>query len=726
MTRQRRVPLVMLLLAGTSGLVPAAGCKGAAPRPPAVAPAPPPPAWTLWPIDRKIGAILRLEDQRRLDDAAGASLLELVTDAEPLVRRRSALAIGRVGLDAGTAALVGALGDANESVRANAAFALGLARSRSAVDALISALSDPQPAVKARAADAIALILEPPAAPPAAAGPSADSAVTRAATAIASAAVGCAAVIAPIPPDDQTVSVPPDVDFCRSAILATTRLRNYDALSRIVLSVEGKPVSSWWPVAYGLQRVRDKRGVDALAELAHTDGVSTQAFALRGLADHGDPRATGQARAIAVRRTAEIRLRVAAIDSLARLKDADSVPMLQQLLADRSTPQNVLLTATAALGAIGDTAAFDVLADRFNHPWAPMRVATMTAAARLDPEAFLLLVSGIGLDKDWSVRAALAGILAPLDPERVRALISELAKDPDPRVQAPALEALVKVGSPNGAADAAVDVDIDTRIAAALDAADFNLRAIAAGLIGSRKSPGGAERLAAAYRRGLTDANESARGAALEGLAEFGKEAAAPTLREALNDSDWSIRLKAAALLRGMGEETAEPARPAPQRFPAEFFDSPALLRPQYSPHAFIETKYGVIEIELNVVEAPLATQSFIALARRGFFNGMRIHRVVPNFVAQAGDDRGDGAGGPGYTIRDELSPLPYVRGTVGMALGGPDTGGSQFFIAASPQPHLEGKYAVFGRVIRGIEFLDLLSLFDVIERIQVWDGTSF
>ena len=82
----------------------------------------------------------------------------------------------------------------------------------------------------------------------------------------------------------------------------------------------------------------------------------------------------------------------------------------------------------------------------------------------------------------------------------------------------------------------------------------------------------------------------------------------------------------------------------------------------------------------------------------------MRVHRVVPNFVVQAGDPRGDGEGGPGYTMRDELSPLPYVRGTVGMALDWRDTGGSQFFITLSPQPHLDAKYTVFGRVVNGMD----------------------
>ena len=81
--------------------------------------------------------------------------------------------------------------------------------------------------------------------------------------------------------------------------------------------------------------------------------------------------------------------------------------------------------------------------------------------------------------------------------------------------------------------------------------------------------------------------------------------------------------------------------------------------------------------------------------------------------------------GGPGYTIQDELSPIPYVRGTLGMALEFKDTGGSQFFITLSPQPHLDGKYTVFGKVVKGLELLDRLSQWDVIERIRIVDGES-
>ena len=104
---------------------------------------------------------------------------------------------------------------------------------------------------------------------------------------------------------------------------------------------------------------------------------------------------------------------------------------------------------------------------------------------------------------------------------------------------------------------------------------------------------------------------------------------------------------------------------------------------------------------------APLTTSNFLQLARIGYFDGQEWPRVVPNFVAQGGDPRGDTSGGPGYSIRDELNRSRFGTGTVGMALSGPDTGGSQFFITHSPQPHLDGGYTVFGRVLVGREVIE-------------------
>jgi cyclophilin family peptidyl-prolyl cis-trans isomerase len=135
---------------------------------------------------------------------------------------------------------------------------------------------------------------------------------------------------------------------------------------------------------------------------------------------------------------------------------------------------------------------------------------------------------------------------------------------------------------------------------------------------------------------------------------------------------------------------------------------------------ARIETDRGTIELRLAADQAPLTVANFVSLARRGYFDGQRFHRVIPSFVAQGGDPRGDGNGGPGYAIRDELNPLRYDRGTLGMALSGPDTGGSQFFITHSPQPHLDGGYTVFGQLLTGGEVLDRIVQGDRIVRITI------
>jgi cyclophilin family peptidyl-prolyl cis-trans isomerase len=137
-------------------------------------------------------------------------------------------------------------------------------------------------------------------------------------------------------------------------------------------------------------------------------------------------------------------------------------------------------------------------------------------------------------------------------------------------------------------------------------------------------------------------------------------------------------------------------------------------------PRVRIRTAPGDIVIELDPQEAPLTVLSFLVLVERGYFNGSRWHRVVPNFVLQDGESRGDGNGGPGYTIRDEINRLRYGRGTLGMALSGPDTGGSQFFITHSPQPHLDGGYTIFGRVVEGMQIADRVTLDDPIITIEV------
>lgn len=132
-----------------------------------------------------------------------------------------------------------------------------------------------------------------------------------------------------------------------------------------------------------------------------------------------------------------------------------------------------------------------------------------------------------------------------------------------------------------------------------------------------------------------------------------------------------------------------------------------------------VTTEKGEFEIELYNDDAPLTSANLFNLARKGFFRNLSFHRVVPDFVAQGGDPRGDGNGGPGYTIRCEINHKPYGRGVVGMALSGKDTGGSQFFVTAAPQPHLDGRYTAFGEVTKGQEVVDALLEGDLITEVR-------
>jgi len=133
-----------------------------------------------------------------------------------------------------------------------------------------------------------------------------------------------------------------------------------------------------------------------------------------------------------------------------------------------------------------------------------------------------------------------------------------------------------------------------------------------------------------------------------------------------------------------------------------------------------IETTGGSIDIELYPDVAPATVSNFLYLTQKGFYDNIIFHRVVSDFVVQAGDPRGDGWGGPGYVIPCEYSDLSFERGTIGMATSGKDTGGSQFFICHSEQPHLNGRYTIFGKVREGMEVVDSIGIEDKIIKIII------
>lgn len=148
---------------------------------------------------------------------------------------------------------------------------------------------------------------------------------------------------------------------------------------------------------------------------------------------------------------------------------------------------------------------------------------------------------------------------------------------------------------------------------------------------------------------------------------------------------------------------------------------------------ATIATEIGDIDVDLFDTSAPKASQNFIDLARKGYYDDVIFHRVIPGFVIQAGDgqygrksdlDKGKvGRGGPGYTFEDEPVQGEYERGTLAMANAGPNTNGSQFFITHSPQPHLNGKHTVFGKVVKGMDVVNAIRQGDVMTSVTITEA---
>ncbi|HKQ51781.1 MAG TPA: peptidylprolyl isomerase, partial [Pyrinomonadaceae bacterium] len=255
-----------------------------------------------------------------------------------------------------------------------------------------------------------------------------------------------------------------------------------------------------------------------------------------------------------------------------------------------------------------------------------------------------------------------------------------------------------------------------------LAARDVIVRATAAELLGEIEPDESntrllAEALPVAAHDELNDAALSI----LDSLARQKTVAANEAIKTMLDSPDPLVRKRAAALLKANGAgDFSERAANLQRTRNTDADYGRALSRMGRLVRAVVNTEKGPFTIELLPDDAPLNVDNFVRLAQSNYFNNVTFHRVVPNFVVQGGDPRGDGNGGPGYQIRCEINEVPYERGAVGMALSGKDTGGSQWFVTHSPQPHLDGGYTVFGRVTSGMDVVDRIVRGDRILNITI------
>ena len=665
--------------------------------PAAPAPKVPPPVPRL----QKLARILELEDQR---SAGGGELERLLRDGDRGVRRRAALAAGRIALPELVAPLGELMNDQEVEVRRMAAFALGLTASPTAVDRLLASLQDSDSQVRGRAAEALGKIGD-----------------ARAAAPIAQ------LVVASLPKTIERMTVRGDdpADAAgqwseqRLALFALARLKDVPA-ARLALVDGARPRFDWWAATWVAMRLESPELKPVLQAAAASDEPLQRALAARGLGALKDTGAVERLAALARDRDETVAMQ--ALRALGGLGDPRGVAAASGMLdAGSDVVRREALRTLAALG--GDRAQGEQLVRLVasQDPW--IRAAALGALARSDRENFALVLSGMDPDRVFWVRSALAGALGKAGDEMSVGILHAMLRDEDARVLPGVLEALRQARGKDA---------LDT-LRRHLEHADLGVRVAAAEGIAALSPAGLSGPLLAAWRRGLGDGEGEleARIAAVVALAAQKDDAAKSGLDEvARKDPARAIRMRAGQLLREQGGEAPDPGPEHVVRAPLDYAEAMAPYEPRagvplYTPRAFLKTRHGTIEIRLDVVEAPLTTASFVALARRGFYDGVTFHRVEPGFVVQGGCPRGDGNGGPDYALRCEITRRPYARGSVGMALSGKDTGGSQFFITLAPQPHLDGGYTLFGQVAAGMELVDKLRPGDVIERVTVWTGEA-
>jgi len=657
----------------------------------AAPPSPPPPV----PRMEKLTRLLAAEDRRDLTIDVKLGL----ADSDRSVRRRAALAAGRIGDAGAVPALIPLLQDSELEVRQMAAFALGLIGEPLAVDPLLAALKDPEPVVRGRAAEALGQIGD-----------------ARAAPAIAQMVVGALPPKAPLVTvrgDDPASLTDPWLEP-RLGVFALARLK--DARSaQAALLLAGKPRFDWWAATWTAMRLENPALRPLLvAAVTSTDALS-RAYGARGLGALKDPADLDTL--LPLLRDRDETVVVNAVRAVALLGEARAVPPVSALLR---SPSSVLrVEALKALSVLPPDRGLRerVIAEVGSpEPW--MRAAALQALARMEREDFALVLANLDPDPAWFVRAGLAAALAIAGDEASQARLLAMLKDDDVRVLPYVLEALRQARGPDS---------VDT-LRRHLDHPDFAVRMAAADQLAALKVTGLSEALAASLARAKGDVEMDARLSLVTLLAIQKDARAAALLREiASGDSARPVRERAARELRALGET---PPAPGPEPVTRPALDYLEALAPYeaaagsvYTPRVFLQMKQGRVEIHLNVVEAPLMSATFLDLARRGYFDGLTFHRVVPGFVVQGGDPRGDGNGGPGFALRDEIGQRPYGRGVVGMALSGKDTGGSQLFITLAPAPHLDGRYTVFGWVASGMDVVDKIRPGDVIEKVEAWTG---
>jgi cyclophilin family peptidyl-prolyl cis-trans isomerase/HEAT repeat protein len=648
-------------------------------------------------VVEQLAPVLAAEDARQWQPDLFQRVL---VGPDSVVRRVAALAAGRIGDRRATPLLLKLLDQPDSTTRVAAAFALGLLRDPAAVQPLIDHLTGLPPLDTATANEIVTAL--------------AKTGGRQGSDFLASVLQGKA-----------RLSVPDSLTTISQILLETWRLGT-DAHPEALLPFADDTVDTIrWRAIYSLGRLRAPGGSSQLIDALRADDAGTRAAAARALDSKYALAAKLPTSTVSGLLTRSLDddaagVRVSALRSLATYHDSSIASAVAPKVDDPDP--NVRVEAAATLGQLGGSTAEAALARAVRGKGSfALRREALLGMAKLEPSRFAAGAAAWRTDPDWRIRATAAEGWSLAGAKET----PWFASDRDGRVVAAGLQAWA----------AAVDGPDPALVAAArklLSQADAGVRSVAADVVARAADPADLPALSAMYARTGSDSFPDAALSALGAIAAIARRGPGPGSRvnhEFLavvpRPSNYLLRRWAeanwpeAAERWGPGFPTAtgrslQDYRDVVRRFVVA---PDSLARP----HVFIDTNdRGVLEIELFGPEAPLTVSNFLRLVDRRFFDGDRWHRVVPNFVVQDGDPRGDGFGGVGSSIRDEINLQRYGnKPTVGMALSGPDSGSSQWFITLGPQPHLDGTYTAFGRVVGNIGPLNRLTQGDQIRSIH-------
>jgi cyclophilin family peptidyl-prolyl cis-trans isomerase/HEAT repeat protein len=667
--------------------------------------------------------IIRAEDQRRWDE----KLKSLFSDRDPKVRTRAALAAGRIGDERAVLPLIDLLKkDTDWGVQQMAAFALGEIESAKATDALIEAtrISD----LRARALEALGKI--------AAALPQTEEPRRQ--------AIGQVVLDALVIERNEampTAGGVRDLGVELFGLTAVLRARPAGTGKVVALYLSSPDPLVRAAALNTLARLRLKDGNDQVRHMLDHSNPIVRANAVRVLGATEDKGAFDALLDRALHDD-DLRVRVSAIRSLGSLKDKRAVePLLTRgnslIHLERlvRSSRNELLEISTTLGRI--------LPNTFNEGTVAFleKMHSVTRGEAVEVEvAFARVVPGIFQNDryksefkrpkaTWRQVSRRAQGLAAIKDVITGAATNSAGDHALKDAQKELADMLRNSGTPTLALPDILQAyssfkpaDISELARSQLGVSDVILRSTAAEILGNQPpNEANTKALAEALPRALRDRDlNDAALAILDALAKQKNEEANAAIKTGLDSSDHLIRRRAVALLKanGMGDFSDRIGTVKTRNTESDYHR--AIARIGRKSTATVVTGKGPFVIEFLPGDAPLTVDNFIQLARKGYFNGQMIPRVVANFVIQAGDPRGDTNGGPGYQIRCEIDEVLYERGAVGMALSGKDTGGSQWFVTHSPQPHLDGGYTVFGHVISGMEVVDNIARGDIILRVTV------